>query len=171
MPSCRRRRFGALAIQECSHERDQRLPHRLPVAHHLVSGASVLQRRLRPMAGRHPVCGVQRGNRAHDDPVRASIARPRHQPRIHLRLLRRHRIRAARCRVPCRNVCRTDTRHRHATRCRGRAGGGLFARSHVLHRARRLQASIGRKPGGGYRACSRCPPANRQHQRAPNRPR
>ena len=58
MPGCRRRRFGAVAVQERPHERDQRLPRRLPDAHHLVSGASVFQRRLRSMAGRYPVCGL-----------------------------------------------------------------------------------------------------------------
>ena len=70
---------GAVAVQEPQRERGGRLPRLLPVRHHLVSAAAVSARGVRALAGRRPVRRVQRGYHAHDDSMRASFARPRHQ--------------------------------------------------------------------------------------------
>ena len=87
---------GAVAVQEPAHERGGRLSRGVPVRHHVVSAAAVPHGGVRAVARSHPVRCVQRGNRAHDDTVRTGIARPRHQPRVRVRVFRRRGVRIAR---------------------------------------------------------------------------
>ena len=155
LPCCRRRRAGAVAVQERAYERQQRLSRGVSHHHHVVSAAAVFGHRLRALAGCHPVRRVQRGHRAYDDPMRASLARPRHQPRVHLRLRGRRGVRAARRGISGRHVRRANPRHRHGAHGHRGAGGRVFAGAYVLHRAGRLQARAGRRRRRGHRAYGR----------------
>ena len=74
--------------------------------HHRIRAAPVSGRRLRPLAHGRLVRGVQRHHHAHDDPMCPVVARPRDEPRVRVRVLRRRGVRLARCRVHRRNALR-----------------------------------------------------------------
>ena len=66
------------------------------------------------------VRAVVGGHRAHDDPVRPGVSGRRHQPGVHLRRVRRHHVRSARCGISRRiGAGRASRRER-----RGAAAGG-----------------------------------------------
>ena len=71
------------------------LPCGVPLRDRIVPPSALLVARIRPMASCDSLRGLQRGHHAHDDPMRPGIARPRHQPGLYLRLLRRHRLHLA----------------------------------------------------------------------------